>query len=790
MRKLAWALMVMGAAVWAAEPDWQNLTYVTLLNSDPGGAANSSCIPANCQDQDNPRWSDGQPIHEGAHYLVGLNGSDERIRLDGPGSYLNPVNWAGLSFSLAGQIDFNVEVFNVDVMRMIGGCLLTQPSSGSFNVTDCYVKDSSPAKPVELGTNRKKTDVKIWINWPVKVTFHGDDGQALLFHRYGGQLNSAITLINSDFSDFNGRVIFGTGGDGDVGGTNFIGNLTLSGALEVQNKSFLAMSSENYAAQVDELVLKSGATLMFAVKDDQAASSCKAASMAVNTAFSAEQGIKIRPILKNTFGTSVAYVKADHVFALFKLTSQAAANLPDASCFELEGWPTRLDDVGCAPRLEYRDTDGGGKALCVVYPAINMMNTGNVHNTGSAMDENHKDYWTFNRLPVAGEEAIITKRFIPLASGTGSSFPGKRLFSEGGEITLYNDISPFFVDETYLRNSGFISMSFEAKTGTFEGNELWVCGTDASPCFLESAGGGHLVVKAPWKGTGKMRITTKSGTGDPRGWISPTADNSGFAGKLQITCGLGNAGSGGVRPFNPSKGITLGLNVENGNNLGGAMADGEFCWNGIEIASEPLIKMTNSVTFVEPTRGIYINGAPRFVLVNPEDELTFNSSVTYCGTFIFGNNYPGTGGVTSTLGTGLLTFAAPAYFHDANESGKHDVPTPGCTNNNLQVLAGSVRATATNGLDGVAITFGPQAEGIFVSTDAEDELAAYGLYDVKWGVPFTSQRADGKIPVRVGAVNASYNGEMKELAICTVSGTAAAFTQNSFVSPPSPMART
>ena len=138
--------------------------------------------------------------------------------------------------------------------------------------------------------------------------------------------------------------------------------------------------------------------------------------------------------------------------------------------------------------------------------------------------------------------------------------------------------------------------------------------------------------------------------------------------------------------------------------------------------------------------------------------------------------------MTAPLGAGLLTFAAPAYFHDANESGKHDVPTAGCTSNNLQVLAGSVRATVTNGLDGVAITFGPQAEGICVSTDAEAELAAYGLYNVKWGVPFTSRRADGKIPVRVGAVNASYNGEMKELAICTMSGTAAtAFTQNSFV---------
>ena len=629
--------MVMGLAAWATEPDWLNLTYVTLLKSDPGGGSNSSCIPANCRDQDNPRWSDKMPIHEDVHYLVGLDGSGNRIRLNGPGSNVNPVNWAGDSLSLAGQIDFNVEVFNVNVMRMIGGCLLTQPSTGRLNITNCYVKESSAAKPVEFGTSRGKKNAS-YVNWPVNVTFHGDADQVLLFHRYSEQTNSAITLINSDFSDFNGRVIFGTGGDGDVGGTNFIGNLNLPGTLEVQNKSFLSMNSETYAAQVDTLELKSGATLMFAVKDNQAVSSCKAASIAVTTAFSSGQGVKIWPILKGALGGSVSYIKEDHVFPILKFTGEAAQNLPDVSCFELEGWPARIAGVGGAPLLRYVDAENG-KNLCVVYPAVNTMTKANTNGESSAMDETYADFWTFKRLPIAadGEACISSVRFIPLQNGTGSSFPCERLFSFG-EIALFKNNFPFYVQKTYLCEGGVISMNFDSSLGVFNGDELWICGTAQTPCSLEAACAGHLQVTAPWKGEGKLRISTKSGTGSPFGWISPTADNSGFAGKLQITCGLGNAGSNGVRPFKPSKGVTLGLNIESGNNLGGAMADGEFLWNGIEVASEPLIKMTNSVTFAEPTRGFYINGAPRFVLVNPEDELTFNSSVTYCGTFIFGNN--------------------------------------------------------------------------------------------------------------------------------------------------------
>ena len=93
----------------------------------------------------------------------------------------------------------------------------------------------------------------------------------------------------------------------------------------------------------------------------------------------------------------------------------------------------------------------------------------------------------------------------------------------------------------------------------------------------------------------------------------------------------------------------------------------------------------------------------------------------------------------------------------------------------LKIVEGPNKGAEVALVEGVAVTFGANAGGILLDIDpAGDGMAEYGLHDVKWDVPFTSHRADGKIPVAFeGMVGTEYKGPPFMRGICTVSATAA-----------------
>ena len=191
------------------------------------------------------------------------------------------------------------------------------------------------------------------------------------------------------------------------------------------------------------------------------------------------------------------------------------------------------------------------------------------------------------------------------------------------------------------------------------------------------------------------------------------------------------------------------LLLNDGRNLGGVYA-GDDSWKALTVKGNSKIAVRSDVTLDEPTRGIYVENAARFVV--PEDKtFAVMQNITFAGELV-------------KTGAGRLTLGGAALFVDGNPDTN---PVEGL--NKLMVSEGVLKVASTNALDGVAVKF---AAGRTLELDAFPKaggMADWGIVNTKWHTPFVS--AGGKVRVEF-IDDGTECGDNVQVAVCTVQSSA------------------
>jgi len=179
-------------------------------------------------------------------------------------------------------------------------------------------------------------------------------------------------------------------------------------------------------------------------------------------------------------------------------------------------------------------------------------------------------------------------------------------------------------------------------------------------------------------------------------------------------------------------------------NVGGPMA--AFTYDGIRIRDYGILHLTNTTTFAETTRGMFLDGEAR-IEVDEGKTVTFLPQTTF-------------GGRLRKLGDGTLALGGPVRFSLGDTLGN----TPVAGTNVLQVVAGAVKPVAKTGYDGLELRFLAGTKLVLDAVPSDPDVATYGLYDAAWSNPFVIYDMDA-LPVEV-------QGECPAgdftLGICTV----------------------
>ena len=163
------------------------------------------------------------------------------------------------------------------------------------------------------------------------------------------------------------------------------------------------------------------------------------------------------------------------------------------------------------------------------------------------------------------------------------------------------------------------------------------------------------------------------------------------------------------------------------------------------------------MTFTDSTRAATFQNANFHV----KDGVEFG----LCHRYTWSGTVQKTGGGTLGLGGKLL-------FLGSGTSVRQTTPPDSGTVNVLVIAEGWLKPLATNGCDGLAVTFGDGA-GFRLNRGlaADDPVKQYGLYDVKWATPFSTKTANA--PISVAYDGAAENG-IEEIAVATVADHATA----------------
>jgi len=197
------------------------------------------------------------------------------------------------------------------------------------------------------------------------------------------------------------------------------------------------------------------------------------------------------------------------------------------------------------------------------------------------------------------------------------------------------------------------------------------------------------------------------------------------------------------------------VNITDPRNFGGPMPSMDE-W-GLITSRAFVLAPTQSMVFTESTRAATFQGACFHVKEGVEFGL--------CHRYTWSGTVQKTGDGTLGLGGKLLFLASGA-------AARTTLPSADGKWNALNIAEGWLKPLATNGCDGLAVTFGDGA-GFRLDRGraADDPVKQYGCYNVHWATPFATATANAPIPV-------AYDGpaveSLEEIAVATVADHATA----------------
>ena len=449
------------------------------------------------------------------------------------------------------------------------------------------------------------------------------------------------------------------------------------------------------------------------------------------------------------------------------------------STFDLEDFDLPIFSVtGKNPTFKMVENGQAKTLTAVYYPYIKGTNKvyggGNLKVAEATVNDSISAGMWADNLPVHGdayyaqEKVSGTTSFLsPFDLENSYAFPGTGLiFGDTTALTLQG--VEFEVPViSFLSSLSIWGLYSPATVQTLKFGEMVIA--DNRTITLNFRGGSTLILKGPIRGdeTSTILVTGNSGsTSSCETFNLLDGDNRAFKGKINVYSYATRA--------TESRGVTT-LYVKDGKNLGGARS--EFTYDALSINNKGFLKVIDSATLDEPTRGIYLDSSAtltdkdagvncvKLSVTNETGMLTIKETITLNATI-------------RKTGAGALALGGALKFLDANTNLTDTVPAREDLHK-LIMTGGQLKPLAARSLDGLDIVFSNKVSKLAVgltidaaTTDAE--LAQRGLIDLKTeNNPIVAVTQSGTIPVSFENLPADPK-EAFSVPICTVRKSAAA----------------
>ena len=558
-------------------------------------------------------------------------------------------------------------------------------------------------------------------------------------------------VLAGDCSEFSGHLLIESGtntkGLPAKGGLQ-VGNTTCTGTVDIGAGSEIGCISENDTFTMKSLCLDEGSRIKVKVSDEVSgqASLTTAGKLVATDAFS--QGGKVRVAIDVKSASAVGTnPSCNYVF----LTVPSTANL-SADDFDLELDLSKFPSYA-QPRLVVTETETTKSLALVIdgYERVDMTTKDasmDVQNDASSAFTNAWQ-WSDLREPHAGAHYLIGKNMnlrTPMDLSATTNFPGLSLTLQDG-ATFVIEYLDYTIPFLRIVNGGWIHPKYNGGGVTLHAPIEILSGT----AVFRPYAGGLFTVDGTICGSGNLLINgNANGSGNPGGYTELLGHNEDFHGSVRVTMDV-----------NPTRGFPTfetkafsRLYVNDGSNVGGAMDPADP--KGFTVENYSQLITRNSVTFDEPTRGIFIRWIGRFNVADADHVLTIRSPLAVYGTLY-------------KEGPGTVEFANPQPTFGATAT--EVVPDADATNRCVVVGAGNVVISSAFALNGLNVTVTNDVPVFALDVDATDaDLAAYGLVDILTpDCPFVATDAATKLHFRLGtATGAKPAWYERTVAVCTV----------------------
>lgn len=705
----------------------------------------------------------GSAFTNGVHWAGGtLPTSDEDCWVPADKTiYAVEDAFPGKSLTIEGMVDSSGISMTVPNFRFLGGSTVSFDSVPcGFAANSVITFQSTAANPVTVSLDR---DSATGQSYPMLRKFVSDSQTMVRFRQTQKNPSLCPRWKYCDLTEFFGTLRFDRSSEslkGPMLATNSIpgGTFTTPGNIEIGNGwALVRASSGSPLLSAATVTFETGSTV------DSTLSGGANPFVVATKKLNIEAGVRHCATKMGNSSIST-YNKAD--FNLFGLTGEAALaeNLPNIENLELCGLPSPDYNYWGDNRLAVVDAADGSGTNMVAYRSGRTVRT-ITSSISSSNPFTKTTRWKDGLVATAADNAVAGSDItITTWEGAEANFGG--LVMAGATLAIKSktfEVSNLFAGGASAVSTIAVSSDIEKPAAEWKdlgyasvlsGSFLGVYAN--LDCVATVAR--ELVVDMPVHGAGTVAAKFSATSNNPRGGVEFARVNSDFSGKFLVCSDNDNGKTNSVN------GSRMRFYMTDARNVGGPMPQPTF--DGFSVRGDSIVIGRNSIDFNQENRGVFIGDRARFVMQHATDNtLAFHCPVTFGGEFVFGNDYPDANYAKVGKGGGTLVMGGAARFYDEASGADGETPVPG--RDKLTMLIGKLRPESKAALDGVEITFGEESEGIELDWNATGDLQTFGLYDVKTGVPFTSQRKDGKIPVSFTSLPES-STEKTVRSICTV----------------------
>ncbi|MBR2839165.1 MAG: hypothetical protein IKE55_10305 [Kiritimatiellae bacterium] len=550
-------------------------------------------------------------------------------------------------------------------------------------------------------------------------------------------------LMTGDWSDYYGTVVIGTESSLEWRGAN----ASVPGTVQVEGGGYFTIGMNAFSV---------GALAM----DDNSILRVRSLNRGEGTVpVAIENALQLGDVKVVVDGAS--YAPGLNVsIPLFRLGAAAVAH-----GFDLSGLVQ--DDSGfrtgpLPSQVEFRvedDTEvAGGKVVRLVIgdngADIYTMNVQNVSGeAGSAFTAGNEGYWVGSRVPQQDSTGfLLALKSICWTGDNAFFYTNMTLVASAGYI--YMQCAELGFDSIHLTGDAKLT-SYEGSAVKDVHGDLFVDVDTRYLVYADKTVNLHCALH----GDRDFVISTPTPHLRPIGFMGLYGDNRDFHGAVSVTAKSDDRDPSTTNWNDYRYPLTwksryFTLTITNETALGGAYV-GDAAWKSFHVNCAALVKVLDDVRFVEPTRGMFVDGEGQ-IYVATGKRFAIGVPLTM-------------GGTLSKSGPGVLELGGEARFIDG------DPATEPLAGTNVLSVAGPLKIASVDAVNGMSITIKNDAS---LRMDLHPQGAGMmetGFKTTRWATPFTVNTDDGRIPVVFDDGAPSIDDSIAEyrLPICTVAAAAA-----------------